>query len=392
MSLDDGCFLKCLVSDSVILKPHRIGRNVKDVLLAKLCDMFEGVCSRHGYILPGSVRLHRCSAGALEGANLNGDVRYDIQYHAMVCNPAIGSVIAARVINMTRFGFLLHSGASSALGGDAVGPQSSIIETVVSRQATFSDLANADANTDADADGGAGTMRGVVDLDKIQIGDVVNVRIMGKKFHLNDHHIFTVGRIVERPPNAATGLVPVIGDNNEEDLSVIAASEVSADERDEAAEKIPDELAAAGELLSSGSDSGTEGSAETDEVEEGMSGDEGSFKRRTRSLRPVLVTDDDDSDDTDSSGAGTGTGTGTGVRKGTGTGTGIVRRRAVRTGRAGADVDLDLDVDADADADTDAETDAEARAEAEAEADTDAGNADADADADEGHGTDDDEI
>lgn len=226
--LDEGCFQRCLVSDSVILKPHRIGRNVKEVILAKLCETFEGVCSRHGFILPGSVRLHRSSPGSLEGANLNGDVRYDLQYHAMVCNPAIGSVISARVMNKSRFGFLLHSGASPAKGGNAVAPLSSIVETVVSKQATYSDLAS---------DGNAGDedvkTKHVVDLEAIQIGDVVNVRVMGKKFHLNDRHIFIVGRIVERAPDRPPHLVPVIGDNNEEDLSVIAATEVSADERDD---------------------------------------------------------------------------------------------------------------------------------------------------------------
>lgn len=228
MSLDQGCFQKCLVSDSVILKPHRVGRNVQDVIYAKLCSTFEGVCSRHGYILPGSIRLHRSSQGALEGANLNGDVRYDLQYHALVCNPAIGSVIAARVVNMTRFGFLLHSGAVPG-GGDAIANLSSIVETVVSRQSMFTSLANAEASDDGP------DLTQVIDLDKIMIGDVVSVQVIGKKFQLNDRHIFVVGRIVETTPLQSLNKedVAVIGDNNEKDLSVIAAGEMSADERDD---------------------------------------------------------------------------------------------------------------------------------------------------------------
>lgn len=216
MSLDQGCFQRCLVSDAIILKPHRIGRNVQQVIVEKLRVSFEGVCSRHGYILPGSVQLHFASRGSLEGANLNGDVRYDLQYHALVCNPAIGSVLSARVVNMSRFGFLLHSGASPK-GGDSVAPLSSIVETVVSRQASYT----------AEAPGS------FVDLDTIQIGDVVNVRVMGKKFQLNDRHIFVVGRIVHGSPDLDPVIVPAIGDNNDEDLSVIAAAEVAADERDE---------------------------------------------------------------------------------------------------------------------------------------------------------------
>lgn len=246
MSLDEGCFQRCLVSDSIILKPHRIGRNVKDVLHAKLCEMFEGICSRHGYILPGSVKLHRTSPGSLEGANLNGDIRYDLQYHAMVCNPAIGAIISARVVNKSRFGFLLHSGAAP-VGGDAVAPLSSIVETIVSRQATYTN-ASADTADPADRD----AEREMLDLDLVQIGDMVNILVMGKKFLLNNRYISVVGKIVKRGP-ASTGsttpgrAVPTIGDNKEEDLSVIAAAEDSADERDDATDdEIADDVTEAG--------------------------------------------------------------------------------------------------------------------------------------------------
>lgn len=224
MSLDAGCFQACLVSDAIILKPHQIGRNIRDVISLKLSSTFEGVCSRHGYILPGSIRLHSMSQGSLESANLNGDVRYDLRYHALVCNPAIGSVFVARVVNMTRFGFLLHSGASPA-GGDSVTRLSSIVETVVSRQATYTDDSHPDL---------------FVDLDTILIGDNVNIRVMGKKFQLNDRHIFVVGRIVNSSPDTALDSPPLIGDNNDQDLSVIAATEMSTDERDETIEQIQD--------------------------------------------------------------------------------------------------------------------------------------------------------
>lgn len=286
MSLDEGCFQRCLVSDSIILKPHRIGRNVREVIHAKLCEMFEGICSRHGYILPGSIRLHRTSPGSLEGANLNGDVRYDLQYHAMVCNPAIGSVIVARVVNKSRFGFLLHSGASP-VRGDAVAPLSAIVETIVSRQATYTDLANADPVD------GEGTE--MLDLDIIQIGDVVNILVMGKKFLLNNNHISVVGKIVKTGVGAAletnTLTVPTIGDNKEEDLSVIAAAEDLADEREDVAD---DETEP--------EDEGTEADGSGDE-----SGNESPVAKKGGGMRGAGAAEEDE----DSSGSqGTGTDTG----------------------------------------------------------------------------------
>lgn len=317
MSLDEGCFLRCLVSDSIILKPHRVGRNIQDVILSKLRDAFEGVCSRHGYILPGSVRLHHASHGSLEGANLNGDVRYNLQYHAMVCNPAIGSTIAARVVNKSRFGFLLHSGANP-VGGNAVAPLSSVVESVVSRQATYSDLPSPGM---------------FIDLDTVQIGDVVNVCVMGKKFQLNDQHIFVVGRIVAGVPDPAPSRVPAIGDNNDEDLSVIAATEISADERD---------------VKTGGSDNDSDDDSDESDSDTDTEGDV-----RTESNSD----DEDDTHDTDTEKA---------TDNDTDTDTGPGLEAKMRPGIPGSNTSA-----SDLDTDSDEGTDAEAGQNADSEADTD---------------------
>jgi DNA-directed RNA polymerase subunit E'/Rpb7 len=165
-------FARCLLRDIVLVRPQLIGSNYRELVEHSIRAKFEGVCSPHGYILPGSVSLHRIVSGRIEAVSLNGDVRYDAQYHASVCNPAEGTVLRARVINANKFAVLAHSGV---LGPD--GEFLPVVESFIMRQA----LEGAPNE---------------VDLDTLAVGDPVLVEIIGKKFELKDDRISVIGRAV----------------------------------------------------------------------------------------------------------------------------------------------------------------------------------------------------
>lgn len=164
-------FVRSLVRDAVLIKPQFLGANYRDVILGQLRAKHEGVCSRHGYILAGSIAMHRISLGHVQAATLNGDVRFDVQYFASVCNPAIGSRLGARVINMNKFGVLTHSGVQAPDG--AFVP---VVESIVTRHVT--------------------SVPSEVDIETLQVGDTVQVEILGKKFELRDQKISVIGRVV----------------------------------------------------------------------------------------------------------------------------------------------------------------------------------------------------
>ncbi len=181
-------FVRSLVRDAVLIKPRFLGVNFRDVIHEQLRTKHEGACSRHGYILSGSIAMHRVSLGHVEAATLNGDVRFDVQYYASICNPPVGSRLAARVINMNKFGLLAHSGVQAPDGTFVP-----VIETIVTRHVTG--------------------MASEVDLDEVGLGDVINVEILGKKFELRDRKISVIGRVVKRievpsAADAASALLP----------------------------------------------------------------------------------------------------------------------------------------------------------------------------------------
>lgn len=165
-------FVRSLLRDAVLIKPEYLGSNFREVIQQQLRLRLEGVCSRHGYIMPGSVAVHKVSLGRVEATSLNGDVRFDVQYMANVCNPPVGAHLPARVVNMNKFGVLLQTGLMQTDG--AFVP---VVEIVVTRQPL----------------NGVGSE---VDLDNLSPGDEVRVEIVGKRFELNDEKISVVGRII----------------------------------------------------------------------------------------------------------------------------------------------------------------------------------------------------
>lgn len=163
-------FIKVALSDKVKLKPGALCKNKTGIIQDILVRKYEGVCSYHGYIKHGSIAISKIGAGMIKDVFLNGDVEYTVTYNALVCNPAIGSMVRVKVINKNMFGILGEVSVSH--GGIAV----PVLEVIVSKMT-------------ADEEN--------VEIEDIAIGDMVNVEILKKKFELGDDKIINVGRIIK---------------------------------------------------------------------------------------------------------------------------------------------------------------------------------------------------
>lgn len=165
-------FVRSLIRDTVLLKPQFIGANYRDVILRQLQDQYDGACNSHGYVQIGSISIHKVSLGRVEAVSLNGDVSFDVQYFAGICNPTVGSRLPVRVINMNKFGILAHGGVQAPDGSFVP-----VVEAIITRH--LNSVAVSDVN-----------------LDTVQIGDTVTIEIVGKKFELYERKIAVVARIV----------------------------------------------------------------------------------------------------------------------------------------------------------------------------------------------------
>ena len=231
--MDNDIFIKAVLVDKVKLKPRALCKNKSVLFQDMLAQRFEGVCTYHGYIKKGSISIVRYTAGLVKDVFLNGDVEYHVTYNALVCNPAIGSTVRAKVINQNMFGIL---GEVSVMCNGQTVP---VLEVIITKM------------TDVDDDA-------KVSFDDIAINDMINVEILKKKFELGDTKILNVGRIIkndiekhELDGGGSNSDDDELNELNALDLTTLGGGDVDpdadadadpdADEEDEKADRSDDE-------------------------------------------------------------------------------------------------------------------------------------------------------
>ena len=164
----DPIFVKSVLVDKIKVKPRYINKNIASYLLLSLKTKFEGKCTHHGFIKPGSISIVKYSLGNVLAVSLNGDMIYHVQFIAKICNPSINTIIDARVVNTNKFGILAEYSIES---GNSRVP---ILEIIIAKNATDK----------------------MQELESIKTNDNIKVKVIGKKFELNDKKISVVGSVV----------------------------------------------------------------------------------------------------------------------------------------------------------------------------------------------------
>jgi len=159
------------------LSPSELSGDFDRIIKTKMCDNLEGVCSRFGYIKPGSLEIVRRSAGMFGKQHFNGYIRFDIHCKGDVCNPPQGMVVEATVKNKNALGLLAES--SMVMDDGTTIP---VLDIIVPKKSNG--------------------ISSEIDLEDVQIGDHIFIMVMGKRYQLNDTNISIIGRAVKQPTSA----------------------------------------------------------------------------------------------------------------------------------------------------------------------------------------------
>ena len=104
---------------------------------------------------PGSITDYR----QLNSSHLNGSISCDVSYQANLCNPDEGSIVECEVKSINKMGILAEKHP---------------LTIVLARQ----------HHSDMDA------------FEIVEVNDVIQVKIIGKRFELNDEQITAIGKLV----------------------------------------------------------------------------------------------------------------------------------------------------------------------------------------------------
>jgi len=160
-------FMPIKFNTTIILIPQELTRDFDKTIIDKVRSTLENCCSKHGYIKKDTIKIIKRSAGYFKEAHLNGNIAYDISCIAEICNPSQDSIIKCEVK------------AKNNLGLRAIGmyDNMAILEVIIPKITSG--------------------IQSDVNIDNINIGDIVNVKVCGKKFTLYDKMISIIGKIIK---------------------------------------------------------------------------------------------------------------------------------------------------------------------------------------------------
>ena len=159
--------------DKVKVHPKNLDKDIERNVLNVLKKTREGICTNHGYIKKNSIKILKLDNGNIDIASFHGYLIFKVQFEALVCNPVKDNIVTARIENINNFGILCYS--SMIEDGETI----PILEIIVPKH-SLSIQSEIDLS----------------DTDRIAPGKVVMIKIIGKKYQLNNKKISIIGTIV----------------------------------------------------------------------------------------------------------------------------------------------------------------------------------------------------
>lgn len=176
---------------SIQLSPADLIADFEEVILQRVRATLEGVCSRYGYIRPGSISILKRSAGSFVKQHFNGHIKFEMICRAEVCNPNVGARFQAVVKNKNALG--IH--AESVVKNN--GKDETILDIIIPKRSVG--------------------IVSTISLEDVQIGDKIYVEVLGKRYQLNDKKISIIARAIAEEvapalPTASDEAVDVVDD------------------------------------------------------------------------------------------------------------------------------------------------------------------------------------
>jgi len=192
-----------IFEEKVALSPGQLHGNITsfdDVLMRKLRLQLEGKCSKHGFVVPGSLKLLSRSYGYMERGTFTSDTMYYIKAEGTVYNPPNGTVVEGVVSRKSKAGLYVIIKVNAV----------EAIHIMIVRDLHI----------------------GNVEFDSIQLGENIRIEIKKSRFQINDPHILSIGQFLGRAGLAAVGLSEPSGRENVKTVAVEEGTEEEGTEEE----------------------------------------------------------------------------------------------------------------------------------------------------------------
>jgi DNA-directed RNA polymerase subunit E'/Rpb7 len=159
-------YSRCLITRSIVLPITAIGKNIKETIELCVSTNFEGKCVVEGFIKPNSSKIITHSSGVIFRGNF---IKFEVVFECEICFPVEGMLISCVVKNITKAGVRAES------SNDVPTP----VVVFIAKDHHYNNS----------------------QFSEIQLGDIINVRVIGQRFELNDKYVSIIGELIKPKPD-----------------------------------------------------------------------------------------------------------------------------------------------------------------------------------------------
>lgn len=183
----EDIYVECLLKEKIIIEAKNLNHKIDDYIHDYMKNRIENRCINEGFVQEDSINIVNKSVGIIKNSRFYGEVSYDILYKANICNPVPGNIIDCKVKFVNKLGLLGNNGPLVIIVGRQFHKNSEI-------------------------------------LDEINVDDIVKVKVIAKKFSINDKEIKVIAKLDN------------VEDNNNDDKKDFALGDLD-DEDDKSIDK-----------------------------------------------------------------------------------------------------------------------------------------------------------
>lgn len=152
-------YTKKIIQKKITIPISKINTNISNLIENIISREIEGKCIVEGFIKSNTVKLLTYSCGLI----LSSNVSFEVTFECMVCSPSEGSKIYAIVKNITKAGIKAE-----------IDDKPSPLVIFISK--TTNDNYN-------------------MLFNDLKVNDSIKVKIIGKRYELNDKYISIIGQL-----------------------------------------------------------------------------------------------------------------------------------------------------------------------------------------------------
>jgi DNA-directed RNA polymerase subunit E'/Rpb7 len=156
-------YMRNMITRRVTIPMSQVGKNLKIILHKIISSQIEGKCTVEGYIKPGTVKVLTYSNGILSG----DEISFEVVFECLACLPVEGMHIKVVAKNITKAGIRAET-------DDEVSP----VVVFVARDHHYKGQT-------------------AEYFASIKEGDIINVRVIGQRYELNDKYISVIAELLQ---------------------------------------------------------------------------------------------------------------------------------------------------------------------------------------------------